>query len=243
VRNDYWNVNFSPSSSRLRGAVTTASSVGFVLIGAGPAAAHIEVSAESAQAGTGPVTLSFMAESESPSAGIVSVKTQLPDGIAPATVSLAGAPEGWVLTPTADGFELGGPALAPGLDAEYSVAVTQLPADATELAFPTLQRYSDGREDAWIEPVTDALPDPEKPAPVLSVAPAPPGATTAATPSPTATDAATSEPTASTDAQTDEASQSTDDGSNTGMIALVAGALALLAIGASGWAWRARHRA
>jgi hypothetical protein len=55
------------------------------------------------------------------------------------------------LAPTADGFELGGPALVPGLDAEYSVTVAQLPADATELTFPTLQRYSDGREDAWIE--------------------------------------------------------------------------------------------
>ena len=102
-----------------------------------------------------------MAESESPSVGIVGVKTQLPDGIAPADVSLAGGPEGWALTPTADGFELGGPALVPGLDAEYSVTVAQLPADATELTFPTLQRYSDGREDAWIEPVTDPLPNPE----------------------------------------------------------------------------------
>jgi hypothetical protein len=102
--------------------------------------------------------------------------------------------------------------------------VAQLPADATELAFPTLQRYSDGREDAWIEPVTDALPDPEKPAPVQTVAPAPPGATTAATPSPTATDTATATPTMSTDTQTDEASDAT--GSSVGTIALVAGALA-----------------
>jgi hypothetical protein len=212
-------------------------------MGAGPAVAHIEVSAEGAQAGAGPVTLSFMAESESPNVGIVGVKAQLPDGMAPADVSLAGAPEGWALTPTADGFELGGPALAPGLDAEYSVTVAQLPADATELAFPTLQRYSDGREDAWIEPVTDALPNPEKPAPVLSVAPAPPGATTAGTPSPTATDAATAEPTASTDAQTDEALESADDGSNTGTIVLVVGFLAVVAIGAGGWAWRVRRRA
>jgi hypothetical protein len=168
------------------------------------------------------------------------VKTQLPAGIAPADVSLASGPEGWALTPTADGFELGGPALAPGLDAEYSVTVLQLPADATEFPFPTLQRYSDGREDAWIEPVTDALPDPEKPAPVLSVAPAPPGATTAARPNPTATDTATATPTMSTDTQTDEASDAT--GSSVGTIALVAGALAVLAIAAGGWAWRARHR-
>jgi len=231
-------VTFSPSTLCFRGAVTAASVVGLVLIGAGPAAAHIEVSAEGAQAGTGPVTMSFMAESESPSAGIVSVKTQLPAGIAPADVSLAGAPEGWALTPTTDGFELGGPALAPGVDAEYSVTVAQLPADATELAFPTLQRYSDGREDAWIEPVTDALPDPEKPAPVLVVAPAPPNATTAA-PSPTASETAPTETTASTD----EASDSTQDGSNTATIVLVVGLLAVFVIGAGAWAWRARRRA
>ena len=230
-------MTFSPSTLCFRGAVTAASVVGLVLIGAGPAAAHIEVSAEGAQAGTGPVTMSFMAESESPSAGIVSVKTRLPAGIAPADVSLAGAPEGWALTPTTDGFELGGPALAPGVDAEYSVTVAQLPADATELAFPTLQRYSDGREDAWIEPVTDALPDPEKPAPVLVVAPAPPNATTAA-PSPTASETAPTETTASTD----EASDSTQDGSNTATIVLVVGLLAVFVIGAGAWAWRARHR-
>jgi hypothetical protein len=49
--------------------------------------------------------------------GIASVKTQLPVGIAPAMVTLAGAPKGWALTPTSDGFELGGPALAPGQSA------------------------------------------------------------------------------------------------------------------------------
>jgi hypothetical protein len=209
-------------------------------MGAGPAVAHIEVSAEGAQAGAGPVTLSFMAESESPNVGIVGVKTQLPDGIAPADVSLAGGPEGWALTPTADGFELGGPALAPGLDAEYSVTVAQLPADATELAFPTLQRYSDGREDAWIEPVTDALPDPEKPAPVLTGAPAPPGATTAA-PSPTASVPTPAEPTDST-AQLDDVSQAADEDSNTGTIVLVVALAAVVAIGTGAWAWRARRR-
>jgi len=230
-----------PDSFCLRSAVTAVSVVGLVLIGAGPAAAHIEVSAEGAQAGTGPVTMSFMAKSESPSAGIVSVKTQLPGGIAPADVSLAGAPEGWALTPTAGRFRTGRHPLAPGVDAEYSVTVAQLPADATELAFPTLQRYSDGREDAWIEPVTDALPDPEKPAPVLTVAAAPRGATSAA-PSPTASETAIVEPTAS-NAQPDESSQPTDGNSNTGTIVLVIGLLAVVVMGAGASAWRAHHRA
>lgn len=62
----------------------------------------------------------------------------------PQDITLAG----WTLLPTPDGFLLGGPASGPGLDVEYSMTITRLPADSTELAFPTLQRYSDGREDA-----------------------------------------------------------------------------------------------
>ena len=52
-------MNSSPKSFCLRGTVTAASVIGLVLIGAGPAGAHMEVSAEGAQAGTGPVTLTF----------------------------------------------------------------------------------------------------------------------------------------------------------------------------------------
>src|SRR5215218_8852966 len=89
---------------------------------AGPAAAHIEVFTDApVQAGTGPVTLHFMAESESPTVGIVSVKTQLPQGIAPEIVSLASAPEGWTMTLFAEGFELGGPSVAAGVEADCSV--------------------------------------------------------------------------------------------------------------------------
>src|SRR5215218_35321 len=190
VRGDYFSVDSPLASLGRRGALTAASAVALLLLGAGPAAAHVEVASDGpAQAGTGPVTLVFTAESESRTAGIVSVKTQLPAGIVAGDVSLVSAPQGWALTSTADGFELGGPAIAPGLDAEYSLAVSQLPADTTELVFPTLQRYSDGHEDAWIEPVTDDVPEPAAPAPVLTVAPAPPGATTSAAPTATATPA------------------------------------------------------
>src|SRR5215218_3739995 len=144
-----------------RAALTGASAVAFLLIGSGPAAAHVEVSAEgSARAGTGPVTLRFHAESESISAGITGVRTRLPDGIAPEDVAVADGPEGWELTPTADGLELGGPEIPAGEDAQYSLTVELLPADTTELAFPTIQVYSDGTEDAWIEPITDDVPEP-----------------------------------------------------------------------------------
>jgi MYXO-CTERM domain-containing protein len=229
----------TPTPFRRRAAVTAAVVLALVLIGAGPAAAHVEVSAEGTpHAGTGPVTLVFTAESESPGAGIVSMRTQLPDGIAPADVSLVSAPDGWTLTRTADGLEVGGTPLPPGQDAEYRVSIARLPADATELVLPTVQRYSDGREDAWIEPVTDAVPNPERPAPVLTVAPAPPGATSAA-PSTTAGETATGSPSA----QAGEGSQSTDEDPNPATIVIVAALLALVVVGAVAWIRRARRRA
>ena len=43
-------------------------------MGLAPASAHVEASAEGAQAGTGPVTVAFVAEAESATAGIVGVK-------------------------------------------------------------------------------------------------------------------------------------------------------------------------
>jgi hypothetical protein len=223
-----------------RAALTTVSAIALAVAVASPASAHVEVSAEGAQAGTGPATLVFSAESESNSAGIVSMKTQLPAGIAPADVTLASGPAGWALTPTADGFELAGPAIGPGVDAEYSVTVAQLPVDATQLAFPTLQRYSDGREDAWIEPVTEAVPEPENPAPVLTVAAAPAGvATTSATSSPTPTSAAVPSP---SEAQTDDAAEETADDSGVGTPVIVLSVVAVLAlIGAVVWAVRRRR--
>jgi hypothetical protein len=241
VRNDYRPVNLFPRLTRRRVAVTAAGALAFALVTAAPASAHVEVRADGAQAGTGPVTLVFMAESESSTAGIVGVKTQLPTGLVPTDVSLATAPAGWTLTPTGDGFELGGPDIGVGVDAEYSVTIGQLPADVTELAFPTLQRYSDGSEDAWIEPVTDAVPDPDKPAPTLTVASASPPATTAA-PSLTANDTAGAEAAGTTSAQADEVSQSADEASSTGTITLIVGLLAVVAIGAGAWAWRTRRR-
>jgi len=208
-----------------------------------PASAHVEVSAEGAQAGTGPATLVFSAESESNTVGIVSMKTQLPAGIAPADVTLATGPAGWALTPTADGFELAGPDIGPGVKAEYSITVAQLPADATELTFPTLQRYADGREDAWIEPVTQAVPEPENPAPVLAVAPAPASdtapSTAATTPASTETPAAT--PTV--DVQTEDAVEGTAQDSGVGTPVIAGTVVVVIAlIGALAWAVSRRRR-
>jgi ribosomal protein L12E/L44/L45/RPP1/RPP2 len=224
-----------------RASVVAVLTTGVLALAVPSASAHVEVSApEGIQAGTGPVTLTFMAEAESTTVGIVAVQSQLPAGIAPEDVTLAGGPAGWTLTPTPDGFEVSGPDIGAGVDAEFSVTVAQLPVDTTELSFPTLQRYADGREDAWIEPVTDALPDPDMPAPVLTVAPAPPGATAAST-TPAAEAPATASSSASPSAQPEAASRSTEEESSTGTVALVLGIVVVLALGVAAWIWRSRR--
>jgi hypothetical protein len=200
-----------------------------LLVGAGPAAAHVEATVSpGAQAGAGPVTVAFAAEAESPSAGIASVKTQLPAGMPPQDVSLATGPSGWALTPTPDGFEVGGAPLQPGTDADFSVSIRQLPADRTELPLKTLVRYTDGTEDAWIEEPTPDNPDPENPAPIITVAPAA-APTSAAAPSPTpaTSSAATTAPTT-----TPQAQESDDEGTPTWLIVL--GVLAAVAVLAGG---------
>lgn len=72
---------------------------------------------------TSPITVT--AEAESSTADITSAKTQLPEGILPEWVSLASGPPGWALTPTKDGYEVGGPALEPRQDAVFSITIGQ----------------------------------------------------------------------------------------------------------------------
>lgn len=208
-----------------------------LLAGASPAAAHVEASAEGAQAGTGPVVVDFLAEAESTTAGIVGVKVQLPAGISPDDVVLAVGPAGWTLAPTSDGYEAGGPDIGPGVDLEYSITIGQLPPDATELPFKTLLRYSGGREDAWIELPTEANPHPEQPAPAITVAPAPPAATT--TPSSAAPTPSADSPSSSPAEPVEAAQTSADEGGSTWWIG--GAAIAAIAVLAGGlWFWRSR---
>ncbi|MCF6745000.1 DUF1775 domain-containing protein [Blastococcus sp. KM273128] len=234
---DFFSFRFSR-----RAATVAVCTLGLLFAGVAPANAHVEAAAEGAQAGTGPVTVSFLAEAESTTAGIVGVKAQLPAGIPPASVSLASGPPGWVLTATPDGYEVSGPDIGPGVDLKYGITIAMLPRDTTELPFKTLLRYSDGREDAWIELPTDANPDPEQPAPAITVAPAPPAPTTTAPSSPAATATAAS-PSAGADtpsaAPQEAAAATAEDFSATGWI--VAGVVVVaLALAGLLWFWRRR---
>ncbi|WP_405922705.1 DUF1775 domain-containing protein [Streptomyces sp. NBC_00035] len=152
----------------LASAATTA----LVLLTAVPAAAHVEVESDKAQALAENVEIAFDAESESDTAGITQIRVVLPEGIAPSDVTYGEGPEGWKFTANDDGYTVKGPAVKAGVNAEYSVVVKQLP-DAKELAFKTLQTYSDNSTDRWIELDESG----ENPAPVLQLKAAAPGAT------------------------------------------------------------------
>ncbi len=211
----------------------------FVLAGAGPASAHVEASAQGAQAGAGPVTVAFLAEAESTTAGILGAKTQLPATVLPEWVSLASGPAGWTLSATPDGYEVGGPDIGPGVDLEFSITIGQLPRDITELPLKTLLRYSDGREDAWIELPTPDNPQPENPAPIIAVAPAAPEATTPV-PSTSAPSPPSADSTPSAEPQGEAAQSSTEDDSTTTGLIVVIVILVAAALAAGLWFWRSR---
>src|SRR6478609_7658459 len=166
--------------------------LGLVLGAAGTAAAHVEVESPTAQALAVDAEVAFSAEGESSTAGISDVKVVLPAGLAPADVTLVGAPTGWTPTPTGDGYAVAGPALAPGAAAEWTVKVRQLP-DAASLVFKTLVDYSDGHTDRWIE-IPQGDTKPQHPAPTLLLSPAAPGATPLAAAAGASTSASPSAP-------------------------------------------------
>ncbi|NUK02832.1 DUF1775 domain-containing protein [Streptomyces lunaelactis] len=226
-------------------AVVLAAAVGI----AAPASAHVEVEAEGARALAENVTLDFTAESESPSAGITKLEVILPPGIVPADVTYKEGPKGWTFAATQRGYAVSGPAVAAGEGAAYAVTVRQLP-DAKSLAFKTLQSYSDGRVDRWIE-LEEAEGDGHghgNSAPVLALKAAAPGAVPVS-PGPTAepTTAAPSStaPTAPADEAKPSASDSAAGKKDDGMSpALPVGiAVAVLALGGGGLWWFKRRGA
>ncbi|MFF8474897.1 DUF1775 domain-containing protein [Streptomyces sp. NPDC015414] len=212
-----------------------------VLLTAGPASAHVEVESERAQALAENVEVTFEAESESATAGITQIRVVLPEGIDPAHVVFGEGPAGWKFITNGDGYTVKGPAVKTGENATYSVVVKQLP-DAKELAFKTLQSYSDGRTDRWIELDENG----ENPAPVLKLKAAAPDAKPADQ-SPSAP--ASASPSASRADQDAKAAPSPtaeakgDDGGMSTGAWIGAGAAAVLVIAAATYALRRRSAA
>ncbi|MFJ3102365.1 DUF1775 domain-containing protein [Streptomyces sp. NPDC086835] len=229
-----------------RWTALTATAVAAVLAAAAPAFAHVEVTAKDARALATDVRLEFMAESESASAGITKLQVFLPDGIKPADVTYADGPKDWKLTREERTFTVSGPAVATGKDAEFAVTIRQLP-NTESLVLKTLQTYSDGRIDRWIErEESTGHGHGNAAAPRLDLKPA------AARVSPSATAKDTSSPSSSATTQTpsNTAGPDTDrkdaaaqrDDATSPLLPVALGVLALAAVGGGIW-WRRRSAA
>jgi hypothetical protein len=170
---------------------TAAAVAGLAVLGlAGPALAHVEVSADKTTAGASDVTLTFTGEAENDNAGIKSERVVLPAGIDPAGVTVVKAPAGWAFTRAADGFTVGGAPLKAGVDAVWKVKIAKLPAGETRLSFKTLETYADGSVVRWIEIQEPGQDEPDHPAPLVTLKPGPAAAPSSASPAPTAANTA-----------------------------------------------------
>ena len=206
-------------------ALVTAVTVGLVALG-GTASAHVSVSSSDASPG-GFGKMTFRVPNESDTASTVSLRIQIPQEAAMASLRAQPVP-GWTVTFTESDLEEpidnhgqeistyvsvvefraeDGGGIRPGEFQEFALSGGPLP-DADQVSFPSVQLYSDGSEAAWIEPTVDGE-EPERPAPVLTL--------TASDERPAATG---TDPVAATEES---------GGSSTGTVALVLSIVALLA--------------
>lgn len=232
-----------------RSGALTAIALAAVVAVAGPAAAHADVEAKGARALDQNVELTFSAASESTTAGITKLEVILPEGIAPADITYEKGPDGWKLSPTSRGYTVSGEKQAVGEDVEYVVTVRQLP-DAKSLVFKTLQSYSDGKVDRWIELEEESQDGHHgHPAPRLDLKAAAPGAKPVSpTPTPSeepTTAAPTKEATKEPDAEKSSAEPAAagtdgDDGLSPA-VPLGIGAVVLVAVGGGVWWLRGRR--
>ncbi|MFF7985872.1 YcnI family protein [Streptomyces sp. NPDC007901] len=177
------------STTRLvlrRAATVTALTATSVLVAAGVAAAHVTVHPESYAKGATDGVLTFRVPNEEDTATTTKVEVYLPTDH-PVLGVLVSPRDGWTAkvttsklkTPvkTDDGtitdavseITWTGGKIGAGQFEDFDVAFGQLPEDTDELAFKTLQTYSDGKVVRWIEEAQSGDEEPENPAPTLKL--------------------------------------------------------------------------
>ncbi|SDJ27690.1 Uncharacterized protein YcnI [Actinokineospora alba] len=169
-----------------------------MLVGAHTALAHVSVSADGAVPGKY-TKATFRVPNEKETASTVRLEVTFPADHPFGRASVA-PPAGWTatvktrkldvpvshhggakLTEGVESITWEGGEIKPGEFAEFPVSFGPLPADADRLVFKALQTYSDGDVVRWIETPRDGAPEPEYPAPVLTLAAAPATASDAGT--------------------------------------------------------------
>ena len=226
-------------------ALATLAALAASVVVATVASAHVTVSSADAAPGSfGKLT--FRVPNESDTASTVSLRIQIPQEAAMASLRVQPV-AGWTATLTESDLEeplenhgqeistyvsvvefraVDGGGIRPGEFQEFALSGGPFP-DADQVSYPTVQTYSDGSESAWIEPTVDGE-EPEHPAPVLSLT--------------GTTDSHGAETAGTTDTQTAAATEESHDASP-GSLALFLSILALL-VGIAGvvLAWRAGRR-
>jgi uncharacterized protein YcnI len=151
---------------------------------AGPASAHVTVSPSEAVKGTDQV-LTFNAPNEMDNANTTQIEIAFPTDHPIADASVLPVP-GWTakvntvkvakpiqtdngtVTEAVGSIIWSGGAILPGQFQQFTISVG-LPDDASSLVFKALQTYSNGQIVRWIELTTAGGPEPDHPAPVLTL--------------------------------------------------------------------------
>ncbi|MEV4561777.1 YcnI family protein [Kitasatospora sp. NPDC049285] len=177
------------TSTVRRLSVAAALAASAVLAAAVPAFAHVTVQPGTATQG-GYTAVAFRVPDESDSASTTKLEVDLPADHPVASVSVQPVP-GWtavaektkLATPlkTDDGDEItesvskitwtadATAKIVPGQFQEFKVSLGPLPTDTDKLVFKALQTYDDGNVVRWIEEAKDGQPEPQHPAPVLTL--------------------------------------------------------------------------
>ncbi|MER6121698.1 YcnI family protein [Streptomyces sp. NPDC001795] len=230
---------------RRAGTVAALTAAG-VLTAAGAAFAHVTVHPGSYAKGATDGVLTFRVPNEEDTAATTKVQVFLPTDH-PVLGVLVTPQDGWTAqvtttklkTPvkTDDGtitdavseITWTGGRIRHGQYQDFNVAFGQLPDDADQLTFKTLQTYSDGNVTRWIEETPKGGQEPENPAPVVQLTAK--GTAEDSGSAATASTGTSEKPSASTTAKA--ASTSTDDSTarGLGIAGLVVGILGLAAAG------------
>jgi len=162
---------------------------------ASPAWAHVTVHPGTLPAGTGDIELTFRVPNERDDANTVKLQVYFPTNFPLLTVNVLPVP-GWAATvdtrtlsqpiqsgdgpvnqvvtditwtATADG-------IAPGQYEDFPISAGQAPSQSGEVIFKSLQTYSSGEIVRWIQVASPQDPNPDTPAPVLTLTGASPTA-------------------------------------------------------------------
>jgi uncharacterized protein YcnI len=157
-----------------------------VVVGSGPASAHVTVGGNATKGGFG--QFAFSVPNEKDDDTTVKLQVQLPPD-QPLAFASAQAKPGWTVevkmrtldkpiknddgdevTEAVDTITWSGGSIGAGQFDTFAVSAGPFPEDADEMVFKAIQTYGSGEEVAWIEPTPASGEEPEHPAPVLKLA-------------------------------------------------------------------------